>query len=447
MMSRFFTIGLLTCVLSALFAVSGFALQGGQVRVLTVQSSINPVVAEFVREQISLANEQADAALLLQLDTPGGLDTAMREIVQAELQSLTPVIVHVAPSGARAASAGALIALAADFVVMAPGSNIGAAHPVSIGAGGIGSDPVMAEKVVNDAVAYSRSLAQQKGRNQDWAERIVRDSLSTPAQEALELQVVDMIADDVSALLEGLHGRKYLRQGQVMSLDVASANLLPVEMTWRQSVLNAISHPNVAYLLMMLGMLGIFFELSQPGVILPGVIGAIALLLAFFALQTLPVNFVGVLLILLSLVLFVLEIKVVSYGMLSVGGIVAMSIGSLMLIDSSDPYMQISRAVIAATVSCSAAFFLLATWMVVRTQRRRFFSGTEGMIGETGMAVSDIGEDGKVFVHGEYWQATSQDRIAAGTRIEVTAVADGLVLKVRGLEKAESSVAQREEED
>ncbi|MDT8420534.1 MAG: nodulation protein NfeD [Desulfuromonadales bacterium] len=447
MMSRFFTIGLLACVLSALSAVSGFALQAGQVRVLTVQSSINPVVAEFVREQISLANEQADAALLLQLDTPGGLDTAMREIVQAELQSLTPVIVHVAPSGARAASAGALIALAADFVVMAPGTNIGAAHPVSIGAGGIGSDPVMAEKVVNDAVAYSRSLAQQKGRNQDWAERIVRDSLSTPAQEALELQVVDMIADDVSALLEGLHGRKYLRQGQVMSLDVASATLLPVEMTWRQSVLNAISHPNVAYLLMMLGMLGIFFELSQPGVILPGVIGAIALLLAFFALQTLPVNFVGVLLILLSLVLFVLEIKVVSYGMLSVGGIVAMSIGSLMLIDSSDPYMQISRAVIAATVSCSAAFFLLATWMVVRTQRRRFFSGTEGMIGETGMAVSDIGEDGKVFVHGEYWQATSQDRIAAGTRIEVTAVADGLVLKVRGLEKAESSVAQREEED
>ncbi|PLX93646.1 MAG: serine protease [Desulfuromonas sp.] len=444
---RSLAISLLVCALSLLSAVSVCGLQEGQVRLLTVQSSINPVVAEFVREQIFLANEQADSAVLLQIDTPGGLDTAMREIIQAQLQSLIPVIVYVAPSGARAASAGALITLAADFAVMAPGSNIGAAHPVSIGAGGLGSDPTMAEKVVNDAVAYARSLAQQKGRNQDWAERIVRDSLSTPAQEALELQVIDMVADDVPALLDGLHGRKYLRQGQVRSLDIASAVLLPVEMNWRQKILNAISHPNVAYLLMMLGMLGIFFELSQPGVILPGVIGAIALLLAFFALQTLPVNFVGVLLILLSLVLFVLEVKVVSYGMLSVGGIVAMSIGSLMLIDSSDPYMQISRAVIAATVTCSAAFFLLATWMVVRTQRRTFFSGVEGMIGETGMAVSDIGEDGKVFVHGEYWQATSQDEIAAGSQIEITAVTDGLVLKVRRLNKPDLLERHREGED
>lgn len=399
-------------------------------RFMSFQSSINPVVAAFISEQIAVANGQSDSAVLLEIDTPGGLDTAMREIIQAELQSDIPVIVYVAPSGARAASAGALIALAADFAVMAPGTNIGAAHPVSIGPGA-GMDDVMIEKVVNDAVAYTRSLAQKRGRNQEWAEQIVRDSVSTSAQDALELQVIDLVADDVSELLDGLHGKKYLRNGKILRLDIQGAVFESVEMNWRQEILNAISNPNVAYLLMMLGMLGIFFEISQPGVILPGVVGAISLLLAFFALQTLPVNYVGVLLILLALVLFLLEVKIASYGMLSVGGIVSMSIGSLILIDSSEPYVQISKAVIAATVASSAGFFMFVSWMVLRTQRRMPVSGQEGMVGEIGLAVTDVMDDGKVFVHGEYWQANSAELIDAGQQIVVVNVDTGLRLKVR----------------
>lgn len=416
---------------------------GGGVRFLVLQTSINPVVSGFVAGQIEDANRQGEVAVLLQLDTPGGLDSAMREIIQAELQSRIPVIVYVAPAGARAASAGALIALAADFAVMAPGTNIGAAHPVAIGPGS-GMDETMAEKVVNDAVAYSRSLAQKRGRNQDWAERIVRDSISTPALEARELQVIDLVAENVAALQVGLHGQKYLRDGRVERLAIRDAVLHPVEMNWRQQILSAISNPNVAYLLLMLGMLGIFFEISQPGTILPGVVGAISLLLAFFALQMLPVNYVGVLLILLALVLFVLEVTIVSYGMLTVSGIVALSIGSLILIDSSEPYAQISKAVIAATVVTSTLFFLLVTWMVVRTQRRPPFSGDEAMVGRLGIAVTDVAEDGKVFVYGEYWQASAAEPVTAGQEVEVVRVDPGLRLQVR-LHSSVRDVGQEKE--
>lgn len=415
------------------------------VRYLVVQSSINPVVATFIGEQIESANSSGEKAVLVQLDTPGGLDSAMREIIQAEFQSVIPVIVYVAPAGARAASAGALIAMAADFAVMAPGTNIGAAHPVSIGPGG-SMDETMTEKVVNDAVAYARSIAQKRGRNQDWAEQIVRSSISTPAEDAYELQVIDLVAEDTASLLRGLKGRKFIRSGQVVYFDPGEAVLKKVEMNWRQKVLDAISSPNVAYLLMMLGMLGIFFEISQPGVILPGVVGAIALLLAFFALQALPVNYVGVLLILLALILFILEVKITSYGMLTVGGIISMSMGSLMLIDSSEPYLQISKAVIAATVASSAAFFMLATWMVIRTQRRPPVSGSEGMSGEVGLAVSDIYADGKVFVHGEYWQASALEPIDAGSEVEVVSVEDGLRLRVQ-VHSSETSMREGAGED
>ncbi|HKJ03983.1 MAG TPA: nodulation protein NfeD [Geopsychrobacteraceae bacterium] len=401
----------------------------GRVRLVDLQSSVNPVMSTFIVEHIDLANRQGEAAVLLRVDTPGGLDTAMREIIQAELRSQIPVIVYVSPAGARAASAGALIALAADFVVMAPGTNIGAAHPVSISPGA-GMDETMKAKVVNDAVAYAQSLAQQRGRNQEWAEQIVRDSLSTSALDALDFKVIDLVTDDILILLRSLHDKKYLRGGKVLRADLQSAVVYSVEMNWRQKILNAISNPNVAYLLMMLGMLGLFFEISQPGAILPGAVGSISLLLAFFALQTLPVNYVGILLILLALVLFILEVKIVSYGMLSVGGIVSMSIGSLILIDSSEPYLQISKAVIAATVTSCSAFFLFAGWMIIRAQRSPSISGGEGMVGDVGVAVSDINESGKVFVHGEYWQATSSEFVEAGQQIRVLQVDRGLQLRV-----------------
>ncbi len=397
---------------------------------LIIDSAINPIVAKFIREQLDLANQRQDSALLIELNTPGGLDTAMRTIIQAELGSTVPVIVYVAPAGARAASAGALITLAADFAAMAPGTNIGAAHPVSIGAG-TQPDQTMEKKLVNDAAAYARSLALQRGRNLDWAEKIVRESISSSAQEALEEQVIDLIAENTNELLTKLDGRSYLRQGQKKLLVTRGVPLRTLEMNWRLQILSALSNPTFAYLLMMLGVLGIFFEISQPGVILPGVIGTIAILLAFFAFSTLPINYVGLLLILLAVVMFILEVKVPSFGMLTVGGIIAMAFGSLMLIDSSQPYLQISRAVIAATVAVSAGFILFASWMVVRTQSRPVTSGQEGMIGERGKVVSAIHGEGRVFVHGELWRAQAETNIPEGEDIEVVRLLPGLMLEVR----------------
>ncbi len=405
----------------------------GVIRQVRIAGVINPVVAGYITDQLLEANRVGAEAFLLELDTPGGLDTAMRQIIQGELGSSIPVIVYVAPAGARAASAGALITLAADFAVMAPGTNLGAAHPVSIGIGK-NDDETMTTKVVNDAVAYARSIAAQRGRNLEWAEQVVRMSISTPATEAVALKVVDLVAPDRETLLKELDGCRYLRDGKDHFLHSQEARIEEVAMPWRLRILNALSDPTVAYLLMMLGIIGIFFEISQPGVILPGVIGAMALLLALFAFQTLPVNYTGVLFILLSLVLFVLEIKITSYGMLTVGGIIAMALGSLMLIDSSAPYLQISRVVIVATVAVSSGLFAMVLFFVVRTQRSRFVSGAEGMVGERGIAVTAIESRGKVFVHGEYWDAVTIEPMAEGEEIEVVSVAPGLRLVVKKVE-------------
>jgi membrane-bound serine protease (ClpP class) len=398
--------------------------------VLRVSGSINPVVADFVADELARANAANAPAFLIELDTPGGLDTAMRKIIQATLASRTPVIVYVAPSGARAASAGALITLAADFAAMAPGTNIGAATPVSIGVGG-GMDETMKHKVVNDAIAYARSIAEQRGRNPEWAERIVRDGASTAASEALGLKVIDLVADSRAELLKRLDGRRYLRDGKELRLTLVGAEPVVREMSWPRKVLNVVSDPTIAYLLMMLGILGIFFEISQPGVILPGVVGAVALLLALFAFQALPVNYVGVLLILLGLILFILEIKVASYGMLSVGAIVALTMGSLMLIDSADPVMRISLAVIAATVASCTAFILFCLWFVTRSQQRQIVSGREGMLGEPGLALTAVHATGRVLVHGEYWDACADEPVAAGADIEVVEVGERMRLKVQ----------------
>ena len=413
---------------------------------LDIASSINPVTAAFIQKQINLANKNNNPAILIQLDTPGGLDSAMREIIQAELQSNIPVIVYVAPQGARAASAGVLITMAADFAAMAPGTNIGAAHPVAVGPGSQANDTMM-KKVENDAAAYARSLAQKRGRNADWAEKAVRESVSLSAEEAVDLSVVDMLADNTDQLLRQLNGFKYLRGGKVRVFQSDGLILQPVAMDWHQKILNALSNPNIAYLLMMLGIIGIFFEISQPGVVLPGAIGAIAILLALFAFSSLPVNYVGILLILLAVVLFILEVKVVSYGMLSIGGILSMALGSMMLIDSSEPYLQISRAVIAATVTVSSGFILLAMGMVIRTQRRPVTTGQEGMIGEVGEALESIHDQGKVFVHGEYWQACSDQPIAAGTKIKIVQLLDGLILKVEAVGHEDNKQPDDTEED
>jgi membrane-bound serine protease (ClpP class) len=431
------------CLFSGWFFRSALAdpPPGELVRAVRIAGVITPTVADFVSAQLDEANTLGRRAFLLELDTPGGLDTAMRSIIQAQLGSEIPVIVYVYPSGARAASAGALITLAADFAAMAPGTNLGAAHPVALGGGGGEGegDDVMMSKVVEDAVAYARSIAQKRGRNVSWAERIVRESISTPAEEALKEKVVDLLAENEQQLLQSLDGRVYRRGDRELTLKTGDAALEFVEMNWRQKFLQTISHPNIAYMLMMLGILGIFFEISQPGVILPGAIGAIALLLALFAFQALPVNYVGMLFILLALVLFILEVKVVSYGMLTVGGIISMTLGSVMLMDRADPYLHISWAVIAATVAMTSGLFLLVLYFVVRTQKTRFVSGAEGMVGERGKALTDINGEGRVFVHGEYWQAFSHRPISRGETIEVVNLDDNLRLEVR---KAEPETIQ-----
>jgi membrane-bound serine protease (ClpP class) len=408
------------------------------IRVVRVAGVINPVLADFISVELDAANTGSARAFMIELDTPGGLDSSMRVIIQKILSSKIPVIVYVYPSGARAASAGALITLAADFAAMSPGTNIGAAHPVSITPGGAGDSEqgkVLMEKVVNDAVAYARSLAEQRGRNRDWAEQIVRDSISTAAREAFELKAIDLVAADEQELLEKLDGRIYLRNGKARKLSTQGAVLSYAEMTWRQEIFNTLSDPNVAYMLMMLGILGIFFEISQPGVIFPGAIGCLALLLAFFGFQTLPVNYIGVLLILLSIILFILEIKVISYGMLTVGGLISLTFGSLILVDSPEPYLQISRSVIAATVLVCASVISLALYFVVRVQKTRFVSGLEGMVGERGQAVTALDPRGRVYIHGEYWDAHAEEAIAAGSEIEIVRTEANLKLLVRAVRR------------
>ena len=446
MLRRAYIVVLIVLMLlgSGILLTAGVSSAPAEIRVVRVAGIINPVLADFISVEMASANASNARAFLIELDTPGGLDTSMRIIIQQILASRIPVIVYVYPSGGRAASAGALITLASDFAAMAPGTNIGAAHPVAIGPGGSGQDDTMMEKVVNDAVAYARSLADQRGRNRDWAEQIVRESISTPAQEALELKVIDLIAEDESALLKELDGRTYLRNGQAQKLETQGVVLSYAEMTWRQEIFNTISNPNVAYMLLMLGMLGIFFEISQPGVILPGAIGALALLLAFLGFQTLPVNYVGGLLILLAIILFILEVKVVSYGMLTVGGLIALSFGSLILVDSPEPYLQISRMVIAATVTVCGGFISLVLFFVVRVQKRRFVSGLEGMVGERGQAVTTLEPRGRVYVHGEYWDAHSDQTIAEGSEIEIVRAEANLKLLVRAVDSNPTTQVTKE---
>lgn len=397
------------------------------IRAVSIHDPITPVTARFLQRNLAEAARQSELLLLVELDTPGGLDTAMRDIVKEFFATPVAVVVYVAPSGARAASAGAIICLAADLCTMAPGTNIGAAHPVTLGNK---VDPTMEAKLVNDAEAYAESIARQRGRDVTLARQMVRASLSLSAEKALEGKVIDLLARDRAELLQQLEGRQLQKNGRELRLQLQGAKVTTAEMTRSERIRNVISNPNVAYVLLMLGMLGIFFELSNPGVILPGVIGGISLLLAFFAFQTLPVNYAGILLILLALILFIAEIKVVSSGMLTVGGMIAMILGSLLLFESPEPWLRLSWSVMLLTVLLTAAFFVLIVRKALAAHRQRPTTGREGLIGEEGSAMSTIDPTGKVFVRGEYWEARSDTPIAAGEKVVVEAV-EGMCLKVR----------------
>jgi len=404
--------------------------QQPQISVVSVHGPINPVTANYLKKNLAAAGSRGDRLLLVEMDTPGGLDSAMREAVQAIFASSVPVAVYVTPSGARAASAGAVIGLAADILAMAPGTNIGAAHPVTMG--GDKPDKVMEAKVVNDAEAYLDGIARKRGRNVEVARKMVRESISLTAEAALQQKVIDLVAADRQELLAKLEGYKVVRGGKEMELRLSGARVTSHDMGTRDKILDAISNPDVAYVLMLLGILGLFFELSNPGVILPGVIGGISLLLSFFAFQTLPVNYAGVALILLAIILFIAEIKVVSYGMLAVGGIVSMVLGSLMLFPSPEPYLRLSWSVILVTVLTTTVFFVVVVAKVIEAHRQKPITGVEGMVGEEGVADSDIMPEGKVVLRGEYWNAVSSAPIRKGEKVQVVAV-KGLQLTVKKL--------------
>jgi membrane-bound serine protease (ClpP class) len=411
------------------------ALQASSITVLDIQDAISPPIASFITENIDKAVAGGRAAVIIRLDTPGGLDTAMRDIVQKEMNAGIPVIVYVFPPGARAASAGAVITLASDIAAMAPGTNIGAAHPVGMGGGGgeegKGEGKTMVEKVTNDAVAYVRSIARERGRNEQWAQDAVKKSISTPAQEALQLKVIEIVATDMNDLLKQLDGRTVKKGNRTITLNTRGAKLVVEKMGAQYRLLAALANPNIAYILMLIGMAGIFFELSSPGAILPGVIGGISLILAFFAFQTLPVNYAGFALILLAVIMFIAEIKVPSFGLLTVGGLISMVLGSLILFRNEEIYAQVSLGVILPVTLLFAAFFAATVSLVIKAHRRKAVTGAQGIVGEKA-EVYIWGPEGrgKVFCHGEYWNAHGPAGLLPGDQVEVVEL-KGLDLVVR----------------
>jgi len=401
--------------------------------VITVDAAITPAIADYIMNGIDDSVMRGYDGVIITLDTPGGLDLAMRDIVKKILNAPLPVIVFVHPSGARAASAGVMITMAAHIAAMSPGTNIGAAHPVAMGFGGK-MDETMEQKVENDAVAYVKGIAEKRGRNEEWAAQAVIESVSITAEEALELKVIDVVARDINELLEKINGIELSLQSGKVIVSAEGARIIKTEMGLRDKILVTLSNPNIAYLLLLIGLAGLYFEFSNPGAILPGVVGGISLILAFFALQTLPINFAGVLLILFSIVLFIAEIKIVSHGMLTVAGITSLILGSVLLFRSPIPALRVSFAVMIPTVIVVSLFFIGVITLAVRAQMRTPSTGIDGMIGAEGHAVSDIEGTGSVFVKGEYWNATSDTVINEGEKITVKEV-DGLSIKVEKSEK------------
>ena len=398
----------------------------GLVYIATYEGVINPVAAEYINHVLAQAQEGGGAAVVIRLDTPGGLDTSMRLIIKDIQSSPVPVIVYVSPSGARAASAGVFILYSAHIAAMAPSTNVGAAHPVAMGGE---MDAVMKEKVENDAAAYIKSIAEKRGRNVKWAEDAVRKSLSVTEKEALGLKVIDLIADDVPSLLAAVDGRQVITGAGKIVLHTKGAILQDLPMGWRLDALKALSDPNIAFLLMTLGTIGLLAELYNPGAILPGIVGAISLILAFYSLQTLPINYAGVLLIILGIVLFILEIKVMSYGLLSLGGLASLVFGALLLVKTDAPFLRVSLSFIIPTAVLVGTILMTLTWIAVKTQRRHAVTGAEAMVGTIALAQTDVAPKGRVFVHGEIWDAVSDEPIREGEEAKVKGVS-GLTLKV-----------------
>jgi membrane-bound serine protease (ClpP class) len=402
--------------------------------IIKVSDAISPGTAEYIKDGIESAENDAASCVIIELDTPGGLAESMRLIIQDILGSKVPVVVFVSPAGARAASAGVMITMAADIAAMAPGTNIGAAHPV--GAGGKDISGKMSEKVINDMVAHAKSVAENRGRNEKWVEKAIRESVSATETEALKDNIIDLIAKDIDDLIRQLNGRKIKDKG-VLNLD--QANIIYVEPTLRTKVLRTISNPNIAYILLMIGLAGLYFEFSHPGAIFPGVIGGIALVLAFFALQTLPVNYAGILLIVLAIIFFIMEMKITSYGLLSVAGIISLLLGSLIMFKGTGPDFKLSWRVLLPTLILVSGFFVFVAGLVFRAQISKPRTGSKGLVGEIGIVKQALAPEGKVFVHGELWNATSDQAIDENEKVRIVNVVN-LMLEVESADEPAAGI-------
>jgi membrane-bound serine protease (ClpP class) len=404
------------------------AVARAEIPVVELDGVVHAVSAAHVVQAIERADAEQAVLLVIRIDTPGGLDSSMRQIVDKMLNCRTPVAVFVGPSGARAASAGFIIAVAADIAAMAPGTNIGAAHPVA----GIGQmDEVMSKKVTSDAAAYIRGKAERRGRNVEMAEKAVVESKSFTEKEALELKLIDLVAKDVADLLAQLEGREVRRfDGTSVTLRLAGQRTLEVRMDWRQAILSAIARPEVLFLLLLGALAGLGAEISHPGLIFPGVLGTLCLILFLFASQIIPVSGAGVLLIVLAVALFVAEVKVASYGLLTLAGLVAMILGAMMLVDSELPELRVDPWTLVPVILVFAAFTIGLVRLVLQAQRRRAQTGREGLVAQRGQAASDLAPEGWVVVQGECWRARASERVAAGETVVVEAV-EGLLLRVR----------------
>ena len=431
-------------LLLAMF-LSAPAQAAAPVALVAIEGAIGPATADFVGRSLARAAKEGAPLVVLRLDTPGGLDGSMRDIIRDILASPVPVAAWVGPSGARAASAGTFLLYASHVAAMAPATNLGAASPVAIGGApdagksapakdakkGAAPPPgdTMMRKVTNDAAAYIRSLAQLRGRNADWAERAVREGVSLPAAEARKLKVIDLLADSVPALLKAVDGRSVEAAGEKRKLATAGAEVRRIEPDWRTRVLSVITNPSVAYLMILVGIYALIFEFTNPGMILPGVVGAICILIAMYAFQMLPVNYAGLALLLFGIAFMVAEFWVTTHGVLAAGGLVSFAIGSVMLIDTDVPQFEIPYALIGGVTAASAAFVFLVIGVLLRSRRSPVVSGREELIGAPGEALEDIAGDGWARVHGERWRVRASAPLRRGQALRVTAV-DGLVLEV-----------------
>ena len=409
-------------LLTQVGTLSAPAMEPAFVTHLVIDGTINPAVAEFIQESIQVSHHDGARALILQLDTPGGLLTSTRTIVKEIFGAPLPVIVYVAPSGAGAGSAGMFITLAAHVAAMAPGTNIGAAHPVAAGGREVGG--AMGEKLENFVASYGEAIAQQRGRNMEWAVKAVRESVAITEVEALKLHVIDLVARDLTDLLQQATGREVEIRGQKVPVTVVGAEVRTLEMRLSHKVINFIADPNIAYLLLMAGVLGLYLEFSNPGLLFPGITGAICLLLALAALQVLPINYTGIALIVLGAALLVAEAFVPSFGILGISGIVSFILGSLMLFDVEGEGLLIDRGIIFTVVAVVSGCMLVVGYLVWKAQRRKPTGGKEGLVGEIGHAVTRIAPVGKVRVHGEIWTAESDEIIEGGEEVRVSHVAD-----------------------